>query len=162
MKALKPSAVMARSALSVYVVDAAEGLAELYTLFLKEKGYVVRAYDQRAEALAALMADTTRPELLIMDCLGDSMPVDLFLQRCLIAHPTLRILIASESNQRDVMPFCSKPFRFIQKPFTADEFLQEVEAALDRPGVAGDPPRAHELFSVVQVRVNQSALGRIF
>jgi len=156
MKVLNPSGVMARAGASIYVVDEAEGLAELYTLFLKGTGCVVRAYGDRVDALAALMADRTRPDLLIMDYLGDSMPVDRFLQRCLVVHPSLRVLMVSELSQRDVMSCCVRPDRFIQKPFTADEFLQEVRAALEYSNMAGDLPCAHEVFNVIHVRVHQS------
>jgi DNA-binding NtrC family response regulator len=156
MKALKPSAVMAPAGPLVYVVDEAEGQAELYTLFLKGTGCVVQAYKHRVDALAALMADKTRPALLIIDYLGDSMPVDRFLQRCLVVHPSLRILMASELTQRDVMSFCVRPHRFIQKPFTADEFVQEVKAALEYSNVAEEPPCAYDVFNVIYVWVNQS------
>lgn len=162
MKALKPSAVMARAGPSVYVVDEAKGLTELYTLFLKGTGFVVRAYDHRADALAALSVDKMRPDLLITDYLGDSMPVDRFLQRCRVVHPSLRILIVSELSQRDVMSCCVRQDRFIQKPFTADEFLQEVRSALEYPNGAGDLPCAHEIFDTIHVEVNQSAPRRIF
>ena len=124
------NAVTALASPSVYVVDEAEGMTELYTLFLKGTGCIVRGYNHRLDALAALMADRTRPDLLIMDYFGDSMPVDQFLRRCLVIHPSLRILMASELSPGDVMSFCVRPDRSIQKPFTADEFLQEVRAAL--------------------------------
>ena len=125
-----PGDVTALAGLSIYVVDDGKGLAELYTLFLKGTGCVVRAYNHRADALAALAVDRTRPNLMIMDYLGDSMPVDRFLQCCVAVHPPLRILMASELSQRDVGSSCVRPDRFIQKPFTADEFLREVRAAL--------------------------------
>src|SRR5882672_7526600 len=44
-------------AASIYVVDDEEGLTELYTVLLEANGYIVRAFNHRAEALAALMAD---------------------------------------------------------------------------------------------------------
>jgi len=124
------NAVTALAGPSVYVVDEEEGMTELYTLFLKGTGCVVRGYNHRLDALAALMADRTRPDLLIMDYFGDSMPVDQFLQRCLVIHPSLQILVASELRPRDVMSLCVRPNRSIQKPFTADEFVEEVRAAL--------------------------------
>jgi DNA-binding NtrC family response regulator len=156
MNTLKPRAVMAGAGPSVYVVDETEGLTELYTLFLKGTGLIVRAYNDRADALMALTVDRTKPGLLITDYLGDSMPIDRFLQRCLIAHPCLRILVASELSQRDVLSSCVRPDRFIQKPFTADEFLQEVRAALEYSDVVGDRRRPHEIFNCIHVRTEQS------
>ncbi len=156
MKVLRSSAVTASAGPSIYVVEEAEGLAELYTLFLKGTGHIVRAFDHRVDALAALMTDETRPDLLIMDYQGDSMPVDRFLQHCLVIHPSLRILIASELNQKDAMSCRVRPDGFIQKPFTADEFLQAVRAALECSNVVEDSPRPHDVFNVIQVWVNQS------
>lgn len=130
MCVLGPRGVTAPVGRSVYVVDDAEGLAELYALFLKETGCTVRTYNHRADALAAMATDRTRPNLLIMDYLGDSMPVDRFLQCCVAVHPSLRILMASELSQTDVRSSSVRPDRSIQKPFTAHEFLQEVRAAL--------------------------------
>jgi len=126
-----PRGVTALAGPSIYVVDDTEGLTELYTLFLKGTGCNVRAYDNRAEALAALAADRTKPDLLIMDYLGDSMPVDRFMLCCRVVRPSLRILMASGLSQTDVQFFSPvRPNRFIRKPFTAGEFLQEVKAAL--------------------------------
>ena len=129
-RVLGSNAVTALAGPSVYVVDEAEGMTELYTLFLKGTGCIVRGYNHRLDALTALMADRTRPELLIMDYFGDSMPVDHFLQRCPVIHPSLQILVASELSLRDVTSLCVRPDWSIQKPFTADEFVQEVRAAL--------------------------------
>jgi len=155
MKLLKPSEVRAQAGPLVCVVDEAEGFAELCTLFLKGTGCVVRAYNYRADALAALTADRMRPDLLIMDQSGESAPVDWFLQRCLVVHPGLRILMVSQLSQRDVVSSCICPHRFIQKPFTADEFLQEVSAAFEHSSEGVDIPCAHEVFSCIQVRINQ-------
>jgi DNA-binding NarL/FixJ family response regulator len=77
-----------------------------------------------------LTAERKKPDLLITDYCGPSMPVDRFLQRCLIVHPSLRILMTSGFSQTFVRFSVARPDRFIQKPFTADEFLREVRAAL--------------------------------
>jgi len=124
------SALRTASAALIYVVDDAEGLTELYTFFLKGTGYNVRAFNERAEALVALATERTKPDLLIIDYLGDPMPADRFMQCCVIAHPSLRILMASGLAQSEVRFSGVRPDRFIQKPFTAEEFLQEVRAAL--------------------------------
>jgi CheY-like chemotaxis protein len=116
----------------IYVVDDEEGLPELYTLFLKGTGCMVRPFDDRRVALAALKAESRRPDLLITDYVGYSMPLDEFMQHCLALHPTLRILMASGYNPVHMRFSLQRPDRFIQKPFTAHEFVQEVEAALDK------------------------------
>jgi CheY-like chemotaxis protein len=114
----------------IYVVDDEPGLTDLYTIILQERGYVVRAFDSRIEALAQLKGDRRKPDLLIMDYFGHAMSVDGFMQRCLRAHPNLRILVASGFSSIDAKFLYIRPDRFIQKPFTAEEFLQEVAATL--------------------------------
>jgi CheY-like chemotaxis protein len=114
----------------IYVVDDEPGLADLYAIILRERGYVVKAFRSRIEALAQIKGDRRKPDLLIMDYFGHAMSVDRFMQRCLLAHPTLRILMASGFNQMYARFASVRPDRFIQKPFTAEEFLQQVEAAL--------------------------------
>jgi DNA-binding NtrC family response regulator len=114
----------------IYVVDDEPGLTALYSIILEERGYIVRAFDSRIEALAQLKGDRRKPDLLIMDYFGHAMSVDGFMQRCLLAHPSLRILVASGFAPIDARFLYIRPDRFIQKPFTAEEFLQEVTAAL--------------------------------
>jgi CheY-like chemotaxis protein len=114
----------------IYVVDDEPGLTNLYTIILEERGYIVRAFDNRIEALAQLKGDRRKPDLLIMDYFGHAMSVDGFMQRCVLANPSLRILVASGFSPIDARFLYIRPDRFIQKPFTAEEFLQEVEAAL--------------------------------
>ncbi len=114
----------------IYAVDDDPELTELYITLLEPIGYNVRTFNDRAEALAVLKAETTKPDLLITDYLGLSMPVGWFMRHCLAAHPTLRILMASGFSQADVKFSEAGPDRFIQKPFTPDELQQEVRAAL--------------------------------
>lgn len=114
----------------IYIVDDEPGLTDLYTIILQERGYVVTAFDNRIEALAQLKGDRRKPDLMIMDYFGHAMSVDGFMQRCLRAHPNLRILVASGFSSIDAKFLYIRPDRFIQKPFTAEEFLQEVAATL--------------------------------
>jgi DNA-binding NtrC family response regulator len=114
----------------IYVVDDEPRLTDLYTIILEAKGYFVRSFSNRTEALAELKGATRKPDLLIMDYLGHAMSIDRFMQLCLQAHPSLRILVASGFSQMDARFSHVRPDRFLQKPFTAEEFLREVEAAL--------------------------------
>src|SRR5437899_7205731 len=61
---------------AVYAVDDVAGVTDLYRNLLEPTGYVVRAFNDRADALAALKADRNRPALLITDYLGLSTPLD--------------------------------------------------------------------------------------
>ena len=115
---------------SVYTVDDNKDLTELYATLLEAGGYTVRAFGDRAAALAALENEGRRPDLLIMDCLGHSMPVERFIHRSLAVHPALRILMASGLSPTELRFSSARPDRFIQKPFTGVEFLKEVRAAL--------------------------------
>lgn len=114
----------------IYAVDDEPGVLDLYTILLEAHDYVVRTFDNRVHALAELKGGRRKPDLLIMDYFGHAMSVDGFMQQCLLAHPTLRILVASGFSQLDARFTYVRPDRFIQKPFTGDEFLQEVKAAL--------------------------------
>ena len=117
-------------ALSIYAVDDYPGLTELYAGLLEPFGYVVRTFNLRAHALAALKTEKKRPALLITDYRGFSMPVNQFVLACRSIHPSLRILMASGFN-KDEMQFCQvRPDRFIQKPFTPEELQQTVQAVL--------------------------------
>lgn len=114
----------------IYVVDDETRLTDLYTIILEAKGYAVRTFNNRIEALAELKGAMKKPDLVIMDYLGHTMPADGFMRLCLQAHPNLRILVASGYSQIDARFSYIRPDRFIQKPFTAEEFLSEVESAL--------------------------------
>ena len=114
----------------IYLVDDEPGLIELYALFLKGLGNRVRLFNRRADALAGIKAQSEKPHLLVTDCLGDTIPIHLFIQSCRVAHPPLRILMASGLSEDLVRSYCLKPDRFLQKPFTADSFVREVSAVL--------------------------------
>jgi FixJ family two-component response regulator len=58
------------------------------------------------------------------------MAIDRFLDRCIAVHPGLRILMATGFGEIDMRLSRTKPDRFLQKPFTADELRREVEIAL--------------------------------
>jgi CheY-like chemotaxis protein len=114
----------------IYAVDDAPELTELYTILLEATGYVVRAFNDRAKALTALKAERTKPDLLITDCVGPSMSFDRFLECCLVVYPSLRILMVSGYSQTDVRFPRTESDRFVQKPFTVEEFLRRVRATL--------------------------------
>jgi DNA-binding response OmpR family regulator len=138
-------ALRSSNVVPIYVVDDEEGLTELYTLFLTGRGYAVRAFNHRAEALTALSTDGIRPALLVMDYFGASMPVNQFIRACRVIHPRLRILMASGLSESDARFSGARPDRFIQKPFTAEEFLRSVAAALAGvfPGPSLRPKQQH-------------------
>ena len=114
----------------IYVVDDAACLTRLYLMLLEGAGYVVRAFNDRAEALAVLNTVERKPELLITDYSGHSMPFEQFLHQCFTIHPTLRVLMASGLSETDVRLARVRPHRYIRKPFTPDEFRREIRAAL--------------------------------
>ena len=124
------SALRAHEAASIYVVDDAPCLTELYTTVLERAGFVVKAFNERAEALAALRAERDKPDLLITDYRGRSMPVDLFMRYCIAVHPALRILMASGFSEGDIQFSHVRPDRFLRKPFTPDELCREIRGVL--------------------------------
>ena len=114
----------------IYAVDDAPELTELYTILLEATGYIVRAFNDRAKALTALKAERAKPDLLITDCVGPSMSLDRFLECCLVVYPSLRIMMVSGYSQTDIRFPEAGSDRFIQKPFTIEEFLRRVRATL--------------------------------
>src|SRR5262245_53742808 len=86
---------------SIFVVDDTACLTDLYTIVLESAGYMVRTFNDRAEALYVLRSEREKPDLLITDYLGGTIDVDLFLRQCLKAHPGLRILMASGYRPSD-------------------------------------------------------------
>jgi two-component system, OmpR family, response regulator MprA len=120
----------ADAAPSIYVVDDAPFLTELYTHLLEASGYIVRAFNDRAQAVKALEADWNKPDLLISDYRGLSMSVDQFLHQCLMIHPALRILMVSGLSRTEVRFSQARPDQFIEKPFTAEQLQEEVKSVL--------------------------------
>ena len=114
----------------IFVVDDMPCLTELYTLVLEATGHRVKAFNNRHNALAALRAELEKPALLITDFRNVSMSTDRFLQECVLAHPNLRILMASGFGHNHAWFSSVTPDRFLQKPFTPDQLQQEVRAAL--------------------------------
>ena len=115
---------------SIYVVDDNPPLTDLYARFLEAAGYILRTFNDRVEALAALRQENKKPDLLITDYRGLSMPVEQFMHECLALHPGLRILMVSGFSQSDLRFSQTRPHRFIEKPFSVEELLDEVRAAL--------------------------------
>src|SRR5580765_1684918 len=68
---------------SIYAVDDAPCLTKLYAALLEAPGYILRTFNDRAEALAALKADRNKPDLLITDYRGLSISVNQFMYQCL-------------------------------------------------------------------------------
>jgi CheY-like chemotaxis protein len=115
---------------SIYAVDDMPCLTDLYSSMLEPAGYRVKTFNDRVQALVALKADRKKPALLITDYLGLSMAADHFMHACRVLHPDLRILMASGLNPQAMRLRLAKPDRLIHKPFTPEQFRQEVRAAL--------------------------------
>jgi CheY-like chemotaxis protein len=120
-----------REAPLIYVVDDLPCLTELYTLVLQASGYVVKAFNDRGAALRFLNAAGKKPDLLITDYQGFSLPVEKFMRECLQAHPALRILMASGFSEENVFFSEATPTAFIQKPFTPQALRERVRILLE-------------------------------
>ena len=115
---------------SIYAVDDMPSLTELYSSLLHPIGYAVKTFNDRINALVALKADRTRPALVITDYLGRSMPVDEFMHACRVIHPGVRILMASGLHPQAMRLRLTKPDRLIHKPFSPEQFQDEVRSVL--------------------------------
>ena len=114
----------------IYVVDDNQDITDLYTTVLQTAGFFVRPFNERAEALASLQAESIKPQLLITDYQGGTIPVERFIGHCLAVDPALRILIASGFHESETRFSFIRPNHFLRKPFTPDEFLREVRTVL--------------------------------
>lgn len=115
---------------SIYAVDDVPHLTDLYRTLLEMAGYTVRTFNDRTKAIAGLTVDEKKPDLLITDYRCISMPADQFICACRRVHPKIRILMASGFDPREMRFFRARPDRFIQKPFTPEEFQREIRAVL--------------------------------
>jgi len=114
----------------IYIVDDMPELTEFSTAILEATGYIVRAFNDRHEALDTLKAEERKPNLLITDCLGGSMPIGRFIRHCRVLHPTIRILMVTGLDQAESLISDTSPDRLIRKPFTLEELQQKIRAAL--------------------------------
>jgi len=115
----------------IYVVDDMPYLTELYALVLGASGYIVKAFNDRGAALSALRGGGKKPDLLITDYQGFSLPIEKFMRECLEAHPALRILMASGFGEENVFFSETAPTAFIQKPFTPQALQERVRGILE-------------------------------
>jgi DNA-binding response OmpR family regulator len=116
----------------VYVVDDMLDITELYQALLDSLGCVVKAFNNREEALLAIQTERRLLDLLITDYIGWTMSADQFLVRCRTAHPDLRILMVSGFDKPELQFSNVHPDGFLRKPFTAEEFEAAVRAILTR------------------------------
>jgi DNA-binding NtrC family response regulator len=112
----------------IYAVDDMSCITELYALVLHAAGYEVRCFRDRHAALAGIEAK--KPALLITDLHNPSMRIEPFLEQCIKAHPSLRILMATGFGYHRAWCFSVTPHQFLQKPFTPGELKRAVEATL--------------------------------
>lgn len=128
-----------RTVALVYAVDDLPPILDLYVLLLESIGCTVAAFDDRTLALAALAAEQRKPDLLITDHCGGSVPVKQFMFQSTALHPRLRILMASGLFDPGLRTGGIRPDLFIQKPFTNEEFTRAVEMALAMGNIEAIP-----------------------
>jgi CheY-like chemotaxis protein len=121
------------SAGTILLVEDEEMVRCLIREVLSEHGYSVLEASGAEEALDRLAEHQDPIELLVTDVIRPGMAGNTLARRLASERPDLRVLYISgytESHltQRGVLP---PGERLLQKPFTADELLQAVEAAID-------------------------------
>jgi DNA-binding response OmpR family regulator len=121
----------------IYVVDDTKELTELYRLALEEAGYGVRTFNDRMEALRAFLADNVRPNVLITDYRGYPISAEHLMNICRKVQPDLKILMASACLEGSLSFSGVRPDRYLEKPFTIEQFLAEVRALAGCPSREG-------------------------
>ena len=112
----------------VYVVDDLKDLTTLYRACLEAAGFVVRAFNNRAEALSAFLAANPRPALLITDYDGYPFSAEQLMAECRQTQPDLKILMASGYPECCLNFSGVRPDSFLPKPFGLDQLVAEVRA----------------------------------
>jgi DNA-binding response OmpR family regulator len=118
-----------KAAPMILVVDDEHVLADMLAQILEKSGYKSAAVYSAAEALAALEA---HPDLIISDVMmPDVDGVELAVQITRL-HPEIKILLISgHAGTQDILKGSGLSLDLLAKPFTAEELLARVAAALE-------------------------------
>jgi DNA-binding response OmpR family regulator len=114
----------------IYLVDDEPCILEMMETILKSQGYNVQAFPDRPPVLTQLRVE--QPALLITDCRGGSITGLELIAQCRVIRPKLKILMASALREPPSPGHADSPDRFLEKPFTIPQLLDEVRSLLRR------------------------------
>jgi DNA-binding response OmpR family regulator len=115
---------------TILVVDDEHVLADMLALILQRSGYNSTAVYSAAEALAALEIS---PDLIISDVMmPDVDGVELAVQVSKLLPGIKILLISGHAGTQELLKASGLSLDFLAKPFTPEELLARVAAALNQ------------------------------
>ena len=122
---------------SILLVEDEAAIRSFATRILTRHGYRVRAAAGAAEALGLHAANPDPFDLLLSDVTMPGLPGPALVDELRAADPELRVLFMSGFVPGGRGPTLPADAGFLHKPFSGDELLRAVRAALDQePGVS--------------------------
>lgn len=119
----------AGGARTILVVDDEHILADMLALILEKSGYNSTAVYSAAEALVALKM---RPDLIISDVMMPEVDgVELAVQVSKLLPGIKILLISGHAGTQELMKASGLSLDFLAKPFSPEELLARVAAALN-------------------------------
>jgi DNA-binding response OmpR family regulator len=112
---------------AILVVDDHLPTLHLFDRILTIAGYVVRTAADGDEALAAIA--TERPALVLTDLQMPRVPGQMLIAHLQRHHPEVRIIVTSALGSGSALP----DLPFLAKPFSLEQLLAKVRAALPLP-----------------------------
>lgn len=117
---------------TILVVDDEHVLADMLAVILEQSGYKSTAVYSAAEALAAL---NIHPDLIISDVMmPDVDGVELAVQVAKVLPGIKILLISGHAGTQELLKASGLSLDFLAKPFSPEELLARVAAALDGNG----------------------------
>jgi CheY-like chemotaxis protein len=128
-KALRKSAKPAE--ISIYVVDDEPMMGEVVEAILQLEGYHTRIFSDPEEALLALAATRTKPQLLLTDFVMPAMNGMELIEQAKRIQPDLKSILFSGNFGQDIMRYYPvKPDKFISKPFQPKALMALIKTVL--------------------------------
>ena len=132
----------------VCVVDDDETYRTMLVRALSRAGYSVLAASSGKEALHMIANATTLPELIVSDLNMPEIHGIELVKRLRVDQPELKVLLISGSpHSEHAAAVAELGTRLLQKPFSAEVLLREVELVLEEPADSEPPVALGDLFS---------------
>lgn len=115
----------------IFVVDDEPMLLELAIALLKPYDLDVKTFERPQDALKAFESSKVYPALIITDYAMAGMNGLDLIRECRRIHPSQKIILLSGTvNEAVYRDASAKPDAFIAKPYSAQHFLDLIQAAL--------------------------------
>jgi len=112
---------------SVVIVDDEAMIGEMIGTILGAEGFQTQVFRDPNQALAAIQASRTAPDLLLTDfAMGELNGLEL-IRRCRETHPGLKtLLISGTIHEDEIAQQNIRPTGFLPKPFQTDMLVFSV------------------------------------